>query len=332
MAHVTKVLVLLLIAASVACGSSSGASDDEVSAALRNGEIGITSAEGPGVLMLRYVLHERYGLDVGKDVTLVESTADSIADQLIDGEIDAASVSQVAAYEVHRRDGLKILVPVSEEMHDITGAPFAASLIVSYRDVVERKPAALAELDRLFDASLTYWNANRGRVLDDIAAQTRADPAYLDWWWRHFDLPIGDLSSDTQRGILAAWQAAAALGDIETFPDLSGMLREGSSGDATPIPSGVRETVSLAVLDDPAHRAVLYALERSLVDSSTVDVSVTYLPLAALTEAASTGQYDVIEAPTLTVAVGPSNGVNFVVLSAGLRDLSGTVLVIASRS
>lgn len=327
---------LLLVAATLAasCSDGNGTASDGVAgpAELRGETIGIASTSGPAVLELRYVLQQKYGLEAGlgadADVIVVESSADSLLTQLRGGEVGAALLSQLGAFEALKDGRIRVLVPISEAMRDLTGVPVANSVLVSYPDDVEQKPGILAELNRLLEASVAYFDANREEVIDAVAATQSVDAEFLRWWWQQYDLPLGELSPDIQQSILAFWQAAVTLGDIDAYPELSEVLFVGTDGSARLVPHGVRETVSLAVLDDPSRHAALYALEQGLVTSNIVDVSITYHPMSALNEATSTRQYDVVEAPPLAVPLAKQSGIDLVIVSAGVFELGGTVLVV----
>ena len=326
--------LLLVAAALIACSDGKGAASNSVAGPdeLRGETIGIASTSGPAVLELRYVLQKTYGLEAGlgadADVVVVESSADSLLTQLRDGDVGAALLSQVAAFEALSDGRVRVLVPISEGMRDLTGVPVANSVLVSYPDDVEQKAGILAELNRLLEASVAYFNANQDEVIDAVAASQGIDAEFLGWWWQQYDLPLGELSTEFQQSILAFWRAAVTLGDIDAYPELSDVLFVGKDGSATPVPQGVRQTVSLAVLDDPSRRAALYALEQGLVTSNAVDVSISYQPMSALNEATSARQYDVVEAPPLAVPLAMQTGIDLVIVSAGVLDLAGTLLVV----
>ena len=71
---------------------------------------------------------------------------------------------------------------------------------------------------------MTYLEANEDAVLEAVASEQQADPEYLRWWSERYDLPLGDLSEETQERLLQTWEAARTLGDIESYPDLADVL------------------------------------------------------------------------------------------------------------
>lgn len=327
-------LLLLLSLAGALVGACSGSSDGSGTdlERLRGQSVGIAALEGVPVLELRYVLLQDLGLEAGPspdaDVALVESSADSLLAQLRAGELDAALVSGRAAYDALADDDIQVLSPVAERVGALAGVPVAASVLVTYPDVADERPAALTELLSLFEASVTYFEANE----EDVIAALTDDAgkrAYVAWWFDHFAYAPGPVSADVRTGLARFWEASRELGDIEELPDLEALLFDASAPKpaATPTVQGVRQTLSLAVHDDLARRAVLYALETGLVTSETLDVTVTYLPTSGLMDAASSREHDVVEATPLTIAQAGEAGLELVIVSDGLFDVSGTYLV-----
>ncbi|MFQ5860044.1 MAG: ABC transporter substrate-binding protein [Dehalococcoidia bacterium] len=96
--------------------------------------------------------------------------------------------------------------------------------------------------------------------------------------------------------------------------------------------AGERQRLSIAYLDDPSREAVLYAITEGIVTSDTVEVEVDFLPLGTIIEAAPTKRYDAIEAATVAVPIAASRGLPFIILSQGLENHDGTLLVVARDS
>lgn len=182
---------------------------------------------GMATLETRYLLQERYGLDVsaeGGDVTLIESPVESLPTLLRNGDVDAAVLQHLGAFQLLADGRFSVFGHVTQEMQELIGAPITNSILVTYPDVAEQKAEALGEVNRLLAESVTYFKANQDDVIKAVAAEQELDPAYLSWWWERQDLPLGDLSTEVQAQLLAVWNAAKALGDIEEFPDLASVL------------------------------------------------------------------------------------------------------------
>ena len=332
----TSALLILatLVAAAfaAACREERGAGANAL-AELRGKTIGVVSLTDVSTLETRYVLQEAGGLDAsqkGSTVTFVEVPPESLESELASGKIDAAVMSPAGAYRLLSDDDFRVLSEVSKEMRRLTGGPVASTVLLTYPDIAEQKPAALAELDRLLAQSMVYYDANEEAVLAAIAADAGLDRAFLHWQAERQELRLGDLSPETQERLLRTWQAAAALGDIDRVPDLATVLFAPTKQKAGGSPGG-RVTVSVALLDDAFRRAALYAIEQQLISSAEIDVDITYLPPSALASAVTTKQYDVIEAPALVLPTSAHEDIGFVVLSAGAADLGSSFLFVRGQ-
>jgi len=165
-------------------------------------------------------------------------------------------------------------------------------------------------------------------VLDAVASDQRVDRDFLAWWWDRHELALGGVSPAAQQQLLDVWEAAKALGEIEAYPDLADVLFVTQTERSDAEAKGDRVTISLAALDDPSRRAALYAIEQGIVQSDTVDVSLTYLLTTSLAEAVAARQFDVIETEPLAVPEGAAGELDFIVLSGGFQDLDGTLLFV----
>jgi hypothetical protein len=238
-------------------------------------------------------------------------------------------LSDLAALELTQSEDVSVLGHISSELRGLTGSPALTSIVVTYQAVASQKRAALAELNRMLGDSVEYLRANREDVLREVAIVRQVDETLLAQWWSTHDVAFGDGSPATGNALRAVWQAAVGLGDVESFPDVDGVFLDGQAGAGTVTPNIGRTTVSLAVLDDPARRSALYAIERGVVRSGTVDISLTYLPLTALAEAASARQFDAVEVEPLAVPLTSGSRLGLVVLSGGVVDLDGVLLFVA---
>lgn len=100
----------------------------------------------------------------------------------------------------------------------------------------------------------------------------------------------------------------------------------------TPAPSVERQTLTLAYADDPSRAALVWAIQNGKVTSATVDLKISFLPVAQIIPAANTKQYDVIEATPLAVPRTAGAEPGFLILSLGLLNLNGTQLVTGKNS
>lgn len=103
----------------------------------------------------------------------------------------------------------------------------------------------------------------------------------------------------------------------------------GACAPAAPAAPAQRTTIELAYSDDPSRHALLWALVNGKVTSTTVDVKVSFLPVAQIIPAANTKQFDAIEATPLAVPRAPGEEPGFLILSNGLVNSGSTALVVA---
>src|SRR5713226_9282154 len=88
-----------------------------------------------------------------------------------------------------------------------------------------------------------------------------------------------------------------------------------------------RQTLTLAYSDDPSRVMLLWAITNKKVTSPFLDVQVSFLPVAQIIPAANTKQYDAIEATPLAVPRTAGGEPGFQIISSGLLNLSGTLLL-----
>jgi len=302
---------------------------------LRGRDVGVVSLVDASTLELRYVMQAGYGLEASPaegDVTLREAPSESLRSLLAEGEIDAALVRGPDAFSMLDDGEFRVVSHVSEEAQALAQSPFLTSALTTYADIAARKREALLETNRLFTEARVYFDTNRSDVIDAVAARAELDAEFVAWWWARHDLLFGDLSEDVEAQLLSLWAVAAEVGDIDAAPELDGLLFSSAQDEDDPpptiAPEGERVTVSLAVLDHPGRRAALYAIEQGIVTSDSVDLDISYLSQSALMEAASAGQFDVVETSPTAVALGVERGLDLVVLSGALQDRDGTLLFV----
>lgn len=310
---------------------------------LRGRTIGVSSVEDTATLELRFILQESYGLVAGTDpadVTVIELPVLELLSQLRQGAVDAVLIPPGSALARFDEADFRILSRVTKEMSDATGLPAAGSVLLTYADTAETKAAGLFELNRMLSEGLTYLRVNRDDVIGVVTSQEEEDEEAARRWWDALDLLFGDTSLELQEQITGIWNVALALGDIVEVPLIEEMMLFEADGEAPGIQVrgddeepdlGDRTTISLGVLDDPSRRAALYAIEQGIVSSEEIDLSITYLARSELTDAVSARQFDVIEASPLAVPLGVERDLEFVIVSGGVQNVDGTLLVVLNR-
>lgn len=312
----------------VSCGEGGDEESTGVDAlsGLTGDTIGLVSLDSVQSLELRFVLQEGAGIDsraLGGDVRYTEAPLDSLPELLDLGQVDGALLSGQSAHAMQADPDFQQLARIAAAMQDLTGSPVMATALLVHRDEANQHSAAIGEARRMLKDSTSYFRANREDVLRSFLTDGSPELAFATWQAERQRPVLGDASDETQRSLQDLWDAAVAVGDLTTAPSLEASLfdENGSTQER-----GGRRTVSIAVVDDPLHRAALYALEQGLVESGFVDVSITYLPPSGLADAIVADEYDIVEASPMLVATGASEGLDLLVLSGGIEDLDSTLL------
>lgn len=204
---------------------------------LRGKTIAVASLGGTFTLETRYLLQEAYGLDTsleGGDVTIIQAPAEQLATLLGNGDVDAVVLVHLGAFRLLADEEFRMLIRVTDEVRGLTGAPVMNSVLVTYPDVAAEKAGALGEVNRLLAASVAYFKANQDDVIEAVAAEQEVDPEFLRWWWERQDMLLGDLSTEMQERLLAVWEAAKAIGDIEGYPELAAVLFNPETASSAP--------------------------------------------------------------------------------------------------
>lgn len=194
---------------------------------LKGRTIGVASLGGTFVFEARYVLQRAYGLNTDLrtgEVKFSETPPEATAQLLKDGKLDAAVLTQLARYRLESSPDHRTLLNVTEEFAKLAGKPVVNSVVVTYRDRVATKGAALAELQRMLAETRTYLSEHRDEVLREVAAKRNVDRAFLDWVFRTHELAAGPVTAEEAARITATWEAARAIGDIPSYPKIDDVL------------------------------------------------------------------------------------------------------------
>jgi hypothetical protein len=216
-------------------------------------------------------------------------------------------------------------------MRDITDQAVLATALLTYRDEQASHPLALAEANRMLDQSVSYFKANHGRVLKAVAGEQSPDLDFARWQAARQRPVFGESGRRIERGLASLWSVATTLGDLTEAPDVEAVLFDPQAGQPE-ARSGLRRTVSIAVLDDATRRGALYAIEQGFVRSRFVDLSISYLSASGLAEALSAREYDVVEGSAMEVPKAKSGRLDLLVLSGGVEDLDSTLLYVRNAS
>jgi hypothetical protein len=329
LAWLVGIALLAIAAGGCGDGGTKPAGNPANFGVLKGKSLGVASLDSLPSLELRYLLHERGGLNASPqrgDVTFVEAPGDSLPGMLDRGEVVAAVLPPQIAFGLLNDGRYVVLSHVAREARDAAGAPVLSTVLVTYRDEANANPEALAEATSMLKESVTYFRANQKAVLQSVVRERGLDEGYVGWQSKRQRAVFGDSSQQVQKELVDLWQAAVGLGDITQAQALTEALFSSKRGATNGGKDGQRRTVSLALLDDATRRGALYAIEQGLVRSKHVDLDITYLPLSGLAEAAGSREYDVVEASPMLIPKAKEQRLDLVVLSGGVEDIDSTLL------
>jgi len=195
---------------------------------LRGQSIGVFSLGGTFVLETRYVLHQGYGLNTaltGGDVAFQELPPQNVLELLKTGSLAAGVVVQQAGYMVRDAADYRLLVDVTGEFQRLTGQYSMNSILVTYPETAAARGDALRELARVLQASARYAKEHRDEVIAAVAEARGEDPGYLEYFLDEaYDLVFGDPVADYAAAIRVTWEAAHALGDTPSVPEIDDLI------------------------------------------------------------------------------------------------------------
>ena len=189
--------------------------------------VGVPSLGGTFVQETRYVLSARYKLDVDLktgSVKFAETPPEAVAQLLRDNKLDAAVTTQLGLYRLKDSPDIRVLSEIAAEVRALSGQPSLSSIVVTYRDRVAQKAAALAEVQRLLRESREYLRKNQADVIRAVAQERKVDEAYLAWFFTVYELGGGPVSTEDAVRITATWEAAKTLGDVKELPRVGDVL------------------------------------------------------------------------------------------------------------
>lgn len=194
---------------------------------LRGQRLAVESLGATNVFQVRALLKEKYDLDTfgdRRDVELVEVPLPQMPSLLSDGEVDAAYIYFAIDFQLENDPDFKKIASPQVEFEEHFGFPGRISARVSFADVLEEKPEAMAEFLQLFEESQNYYEENTAEVNRVIAERRDIPPAYLEWVAPRIQLwdlvSPRELISDLDR----MWELAARMGEIEEAPDASELV------------------------------------------------------------------------------------------------------------
>lgn len=172
--------------------------------------VALTTASATSVVLTRIILELRYGVrpvyrraEPDLEAMLAEHDA-----ALLIG--DDALLAAVRHPEIPHAD-------LGAEWKAFTGHPMVYALWVARRELAEADPAALRRITRVFHASQEYAWDRRPDMVAEAVARRGLPPAVVD---DYFDLIRHEFGPRYRRGLVAYYEHARRLGELDAVPPL----------------------------------------------------------------------------------------------------------------
>ncbi len=172
--------------------------------------VALTASSATSVVLTRIILELRYGVRPAYRVAppdLEAMLAEHDAALLIG---DDALLAAQAHPEIPHVD-------LGTEWKRLTGHPMVYALWVARRELAEADPAALRRVVRLFQASQEYAWDHRPAMVAEAVARRGLPPDVVDGY---FDLIRHEFGPRYRRGLVAFYEYARRLGELDAVPPL----------------------------------------------------------------------------------------------------------------
>lgn len=194
---------------------------------LKGKVVGVPSLGGTFTLELRYLLKERFGLNVDMtdgDLRFQEVPAESLLSLLNRGQIDAGVAIHIPAHRLTSEPGVRVLSNVTKEVVELTGEPVINSVLMTYPEIAdERREEVQAALELISD-SATYAREHWNEVRDAVAEERGISSQFLDWWSERQQLELDKSMEERSEALVAVWQMAHEIGELPEVPSVEQFL------------------------------------------------------------------------------------------------------------
>lgn len=172
--------------------------------------VALTAASATSVVLTRIILELRYGVRPQYRITPPDLEA-------MLAEHDAALlIGDDALLAAARRPEIPH-VDLGAEWKALTGHPMVYALWVARRELADADTAALRRLTRVLHASQEYAWDHRPAMVAEAVARRGLPPAVVD---DYFDLIRHEFGPRYRRGLVAFYEHARRVGELEAVPPL----------------------------------------------------------------------------------------------------------------
>jgi len=187
---------------------------------LKGKSIAVQSVSAGDVVSRRAIMQELYGYNVdaiGGDFNWVEIPGSQFEAALEAGRVDAASFSNVKAYEIDKSPEYRAVMRGGSDLLKLYGAPLPAILL--YTTKSEEKPEAIAAAAKLLNESALYLKEHQDEIFAEVAPEYNMDPAALQGWFNEFAEMPYNLTEADKDVMVKSWATAVQLGILSSAPD-----------------------------------------------------------------------------------------------------------------
>lgn len=201
----------------------------KTAADLKGKTIGVYGVQSTGIMLTRYVLTKKYGLNTaleGGDVKIAELPAPTIPGAVVAGRIDAGAFLHFQAYTATQGKELRNIGAGQSDMNEVVGVPTVTAVTVSYADRLAAKPEMFKEFNRMLKASYDYMLANQAEVYGAIAKESNTPIAYMQTFFAKFAEMPQIVSDDDIKAYQRTWEISKEMKLFEKFPNAKDVVWE----------------------------------------------------------------------------------------------------------
>lgn len=197
-------------------------------AEMQGKRIAVSSLGAAGTNMMRYLLAEKYGVNISitdGDFQFVQTPPAAMIAGLLAEHFEAAQLIQSQTFQARTETGLRVLERPARDMYEMWGLQMTPSVNLGYPEKIAERPEAYAEFGRVLRESVLYLHANMDEVFAAVAAEEGiTNPDLLPTTFNEFSEFPGNLTENDSEAIRKLWDLALQYGDIQQVPDLESVL------------------------------------------------------------------------------------------------------------